>query len=480
MPDRRKLKLRAHQQENLDYFRSKSRAFSLLPFGSGKTPICVLRIGDLMPRRALVVTTTGTLYKWMRELRTWGDPEWTCIALHGRRAQRLRAFKAPHNVAVINYEGLRIMIEAYGESFLKAYQVKIFDEIHRLKNPDSDIAKDSALISHPDFADYVYGITGSPVLESPLDLFSLFRVVNPYLFGSDFEKWRDRYFTLESEEKPDGSKGFPKWVCRPGAMDFLAEKLHEISFRREKSEVEVEYPVQLFESPLMLELKGAASRAYAEAEHRLMLAVRDQVIPLVNIYPRIEKLCQLARGWCYDKQKRPIFYPGPPGIAALCEYMEDVRGSGRIAIWAVRPPDMSMIAGALERMGRTYRIIFGGINNLKKREEICESFNDGYIDALIAHPRCLGEGVDLEAGHSLRYSYRWSATEYDQTIGRFARMTSSAPCVKYTDMVCKDTIDMGIMTAVRRKLDIGEMIKKYRRLPWKTGPVGGAFDDDAA
>jgi hypothetical protein len=52
--------------------------------------------------------------------------------------------------------------------------------------------------------------------------------------------------------------------------------------------------------------------------------------------------------------------------------------------------------------------------------------------------------------------------------------------VKYTDMVCKDTIDMGIMTAVRRKLDIGEMIKKYRRLPWKTGPVGGAFDDDAA
>ena len=469
---RSELRLRDHQQKNLDYFRSKARALSLLPYGAGKSPIAVLRIGDLVPpKRALLVCTTGVVYKWLREFKTWGDPEWKVVPLVGKNEERMRIFENPHNVAVINYEGLGVMLDGLGEKFAKAYKVVIFDEIHRLKNPDADISKNAAYISHPKFADFVYGLTGAPVYETPLDLFSIRRVVNPWMFGLDYEAWRERSFC---EAKSDGK--YPRWVCRPGAMDFLAEKLHSIAFRLEKDECNVDYPKQIFNNPITASLTGKSRAVYQQAEKRLALALTHQVLSLVHIYPRLEKLCQLSRGWCYDSGKTPLYFPEMDAIRAFADYAEEIRGAGPLCVWAVRPPDMAMLGNLFDRMGMKYRIVHGGIRSAKARDGIVESFNRGACDALIAHPRCIGEGVDVHGRFSFRYSYRWSAMEWDQPLGRFARISSNEKIVDYRDLVMEETLDEGIVMSVRSKLDVGELIKKSRKIPWRFGPAGGEFD----
>lgn len=470
MPDRSKLFLRKHQVENLEFFRSKARAFSLLPFGAGKGPIAVVRIGDLMPCRALIVSTAGMLYKWVREVKTWGHPDWKVALLYGHKDARIAKFREFHHIGVINFDGLRVLMDAVGpEEFARTYNVKIIDEIHAAKNPEGDIALDLAYVCHPNFCDYVYGLTGSPVLESPRDIWPLMRIVSPSVFSANapgaYERWLERYFILEGEEKPDGTKAYPKWTPRPGAMDELADKLHSISFRRDRGDIDANYPAQQFDKPHIFELRGAARDAYDEAAGRLSLDVSKDRISLVSIYPRLEKLCQLARGWCYDKRNKPVYFRPMGSIEALEDLMETTRHPGRrTVIWTQRMPDMDLISDLLGKMGKSHYLIYGRVS-LKNRNKLLRAFNEGRFSTLVAHPLSIGEGLDLEATYSFRYSYRWSAREYDQTIGRVCRMTSEARTVTYKDFIARNTIDAGIIGAVRKKLDIGGLIVRDRRLP---------------
>jgi len=457
------MQLRRHQQENLDFFRDNPRAMSLLQYGSGKTPAAILRIADLVPpRRCLVVTTTGTLFKWVKELKLWGDPDWAVIALNGRRTKRLNLFRSAHNVAVINYEGLRVMMRLLGKRILGFYKVIVFDEIHRLKNAEALIGREAALIAHPNHCDYVYGLTGSPVLETPTDMFSIMRVINPAVFGQDYESWRKIYFDLTGE----GGK-YPKWIALPGATEFLADQLHGYGFRRSRDQLDMKFPDQIFAEPLVATLRDRTRSVYKIAEEQFYLALRHEQPSLRNIYPRLEKLCQISRGWAYDSKQNPILFDHWPGISIVNDYLDAIEGQGRPVFWAVRKPDFTMLGDCMAKRGMSYKTVHGGIRSIPKRTAIVDYFNKGNLDTLICHPRCVGEGIDLQANYSFRYSYRWSMQEWDQPYGRFARLSSHANWVHYTDLVVAGTIDEGIIEAIKAKADLGTSVKKMRRLPWK-------------
>ena len=66
--------------------------------------------------------------------------------------------------------------------------------------------------------------------------------------------------------------------------------------------------------------------------------------------------------------------------------------------------------------------------------------------------------------------------EWDQPLGRFARMSSTERIFNYRDLVVEETMDEGIVMSVRSKLDVGELIKRSRKIPWRFGPAGGEFD----
>lgn len=463
------LKLRRHQKLNLDFFRTKTRAVTLLPYGSGKTPILVRRIVDLCPpKRALIVTTNGTVYKWTRELLKWGDPGWRVVNLTGKKSKRLAAFDTPHEVAVINYEGLRVMLKARGKRFATHYPVKIFDEVHRVKGADTQISLDAAYVAHTNHTDYCYCATGSPVLESGLDLFGVFRVIRPELFGQNFDRWRKTFFQRTRRE----GDNFPRWYYKRGAEGFLRSKLHEIAFSMQDEDLDMTKPRQRFGDPFICQLRGKALKTYKGLEDELLLTLKHTRIPLEDVYARLEKLLQLARGWVYVREgvAKKI---AEPGILALSQYLESIRGQGRPVIWAVRDPDFKMISECLEFHGINYKIISGGTRSMKMRDQVLRSFNAGNFDALIAHPRCVGEGEDMEAEYSFRYSYRWSHLEWDQPIGRFARMTSKAREVHYTDLICEGTVDEGVIEAIAKKKELGRRIKEMRTLPWRRRVMGG-------
>lgn len=455
--------LYSHQRENLAMWRKLARGFSLLPYGAGKTPICIQRLRDLVPpRRALIVTTTGTLGKWEREVQVWGDPTWSVVVLHGTRRTRWRRFLSPHNVAIINYDGLLVL----GKALLNQYNVVVFDEVHRLKNPAAKTSRGAAALGAS--ADAVYACTGSPILESPLDAYSVMRAVNPQVWGPDYYRWRERYFEYRREKRADGTHSYPKWMPRDGTMATLSAALHGMSYYKPVEELDIRYPRVVTQPPLRIHLPPTLMHKYREVERDLVLSLKDHPeISLLDIRPRLQKLCQLARGWCYvkgaDGVRRPVVVSARGILKAVCEHLEDVRGVP-IVIWATHVPEMALLQGAVHRMGLKSQSIHGS-TPVSTRTQVIDAFNDGGLNVLIAHPRCIGEGVDLEAGHAFRFSMTWSLLEYHQSNGRTTRASSRAKLVTRRDLVAHSTVDDLMIASIRRKRSFLQEILDRRALP---------------
>lgn len=485
-------RLRFHQLEALTFLRSGRRLFNTSEYGTGKTPPAVARLADLVPpHRALVVSTGGMIGTrerpgaWERNCRMFGRREWIYEYLVGRRSDRWRSFARPHHIAFANYEAVLVL----GSALLSEYPVIVFDEVHRLKNPASKMSRAWAAIAER--AEYVYGLTGSPLLESPLDLYGVVRAVHPEMYGPSFYGWRNRFFVRKSEVGSDGVRTFPRWTPRDHAMEDLAASIASISFRRTQAQLPFDWPREVNAEPLVVDLAPAAERVYRRLERQMEIQLASGALNANNIRPRLQKLCQLTAGWVYDSAHRPIQIAPSTKALAFADLFDQIHREGPVVVWCVTPPDMALVRNALARFGPAARsVVVRGRTPAGARQELIERFNAGHANVLIAHPTCLGEGVDLEAAHDVRFSRTWSALQYSQSRGRTRRMTSRARVVTYTEIVARNTVDEGIMEALARKvgflktlLALGSVDAAVRRIgsaplhsdPFQTGlRVGSA------
>lgn len=478
----KKARLYRHQEECLAFFRGARRLVNLSEYGTGKTPPTVARLVDLVPpHRALIVATAamiGTKERpgsWERNLRMFGRPEWKLSYLVGRRAERWRALARPHHIALANYEAVLVM----GSGLLGQYDVVVLDELHRLKNPASKISRAWAAFSEQ--MDYAYGLTGSPLLESPIDLYGVFRAIHPELFGPSFYQWRSKFFEKRSEVDAEGNRTFPKWYARPNAMEDLGAAVSAVSFRRTQAELPFDWPREVNADPIQVELAPEVRAVYRRLESQLNVSLATGSVTVDNIRPRLQKLCQLTSGWMYDARHNPIQIGRSTKAEAFADLYDEIHRTGPVVVWAVTPPDMALIQAALARFGPAarYASVYGR-TSARGRADAVERFNGGHLNVLIAHPTCLGEGIDLVAAFDVRFSRTWSAMQYSQSRGRCRRINSRIRSVRYVEIVAKNTVDEGIMVSLKRKLGFLRTILRLGSVTKADRALARITDDEAA
>jgi hypothetical protein len=85
-----------------------------------------------------------------------------------------------------------------------------------------------------DRAEYRYLLTGTPILNSPLDIFSQYRALDSgKTFGKSFFAFRAHYFYDKNANMPRHVH-FPNWQIRPTSYDELNEKIYAKAMRVEK------------------------------------------------------------------------------------------------------------------------------------------------------------------------------------------------------------------------------------------------------
>ncbi len=141
--------------------------------GLGKT-IQSLEWIRRIPRRrpAFIITPASLKYAWQAEAAHFGM---RTEVLEGHRPKK--KFSLPSDIVILNYDILHSWLPALLRADPKAI---VFDEIHYLRNPEArrTIAAKKLAEGVPS----VVGLSGTPMLKRPIELWSVLNIIKPDLY----------------------------------------------------------------------------------------------------------------------------------------------------------------------------------------------------------------------------------------------------------------------------------------------------------
>lgn len=158
--------------------------------GLGKTAQAIAVANSLRPESILVVSTNSTKLNWRKEILRWATFECDIHIVQGTRGWPARELvastgKGRCQVVIINYDVLASHAEAMR---LRKWDLGILDEIHKIKNPDTQRCK--ALLGgsrgKPVAARKWLALSGTPIPNRPIELYPVLRLL-------DRARWPDKW-----------------------------------------------------------------------------------------------------------------------------------------------------------------------------------------------------------------------------------------------------------------------------------------------
>lgn len=226
------------QTTGVEFLASRQKALLADEQGLGKTVQAILAAKQLKARKILIVCPAVVKYVWHREITEWtGEKDIQVV-------EGMFARVKDSAVTVINYDLLASPV-VYEQIISRLYSLGIFDEAHYLKGRDTKRTK--AVLLRGGVASrclYKWFMTGTPVLNRPVELYPLLKACAPELLGeySSFNSFAHRYCGAYFD-------GYDLNVRGHSNVDELNEKLTRSGFmlRRLKSEVLHELPEKQYQ-----------------------------------------------------------------------------------------------------------------------------------------------------------------------------------------------------------------------------------------
>lgn len=197
--------------------------------GKGKTVETVKLLREVDARSVLIVVPKVVLPQWVAQIAKWWPERRNDIVVCPRYATGMEG-----RVVITNYERIT---ERNVESFFGfAWSAMVCDEVHMIKNSR---AKRTQLIKRIP-AIRRCGLTGTPIVSRPDDLYSILHWLNEWYVGSSYWTFVD-YF-CEIEHGPFGQK-IKGLTTRPERIAILNKLMSLVSVYNGDSESSDEKPV---------------------------------------------------------------------------------------------------------------------------------------------------------------------------------------------------------------------------------------------
>lgn len=427
----------------------------------GKTATAVAIAGSLYAQgeieRVLVVCPKSVIPVIEREFCKWADYLMQATGISMVGARRLKLIEditnnPPRNidgkvacdVMILNYES--IGRSKHIEGILHQYDADlvICDEVHRLKSPSS--AQSKALQRLGARARYRIGMTGTPVANLALDLFGIYRFLDPTIFGSSYTAFRARY--ANTIDLPGGGKMVVS--MRDEMMGELAAKAHSIAHRATQADA-FDVPQRIIVDPIAVELEPKARRAYNELVRESITYVSDHPTVTQNVLTRILRLQQLVGGFMPDSTGA-LIQVSDAKLSALRDYFCDL--SAKAIVFAKFTAEVEAIYQAAEKAGLSPVKLDG---QAKDRGALVERFQtDESCRVFVGQIQAASEGVELSAAsETVFYSTGYSLSTFLQARERsFDREQRKSE----VSIVAADTVDEDIVASLRGKQNVARQI----------------------
>lgn len=455
-----------HQLQAIEAAKNLPEFGLFFEMGAGKTMTAIniarhkyAQCGRLL--RTLVLCPPIVIENWRRE---WAMnskiSQGKVVPLQGSQVQRLRKFHEYATVEggvifITNYEAL-LMKDLYADMQAWKPELIIFDELHKLKDMKSKRTK--AAVKLADESLFRLGLTGTPVLNSPMDLFSQFRVLDRgETFGRNFFKFRAHYFFDKNAGMPQG-RYFPDWRPRETTFDEMNRLVYRKAMRVKKEDC-MDLP-PLVRKPIYVGMTKPQMKAYHEMKQAFITYISDRAAVADLAITKALRLQQIVSGFVKLEDETVVRFEDNPRKEALKELLEEHAPGHKIIVWAVFKDNYRDIRDVCEELKIKFVEVHGEVADKDKFASV-DAFNtDESVRVLIGHPGSGGIGINLVVSDiAIFYSRNFSLEQDLQAEARNYRGGSERHAhVTRIDLVTPETIDEQILEKLSNKVAIGEKI----------------------
>lgn len=451
-----KIKPWAHQLEGIKKAR-KVPCFALFfEPGTGKTltVLNILREKMFFEKKCLktlVFCPNIVCDNWKRETKdNTNIPQAYIKVVTDSLKKRAKIFKRDTTKFFITPYSTLQSEECVDSIYNAGFEALVFDESHYLKSPTTKRTKNSLIITKSPSVKYKYLLTGTPVLNSLLDLQPQFALLDGGILGENFYHFRANYFYKPAYDK-HGFRNNYNWVVDPELKDKLMQKIKPFSLSALKKDV-LDLP-PLINERIEVELTPEMKKNYDEMKNHCITFFKDEACTAKTAMTKMLRLQQITSGFVKTEDEVEKIFKDCPKLKALDELLESLRGH-KVIIWAVFRQNFKQIAKLLEKKKIGFSECHG---HIKDKEASMRKFKeDKDCMVYLGHPGSGGIGVNLvEASYSIWFSRNFSLENTLQARARNHRGGSEIhKTITCYDLVAKKTIDLELQRALTKKEDL--------------------------
>lgn len=360
--------------------------------------------------------------------------------LHGPK--KSEALRRRADVYVINPEGLEWLFAELRKADEWPFEGLVVDESTKFKRSDAQRSK--LLKMYLPMFRRRYILTGSPSPNGLIDLFGQMLILDlGNSLGKYITHYRRKYFV------PAGYD----WRPKKGAEKRIYAAIAPLVLRMEAADY-LKLPPLIGtadgKDPVVIEveLPPEARRVYNEMEEDLIAKVEDGVVTAASAGVASMKCRQIANGGIYeDRQSVRWKRVHEQKTEALLDLVEQMQGKPLLVAVDFHH-DAERLLAALPKGTPS----FTSGKSLKEAKRVEAAWNAGDLPVLLGSPASVAWGLNLQGKPSavVWHSLTWDWELYMQFIRRVWRSGQSGRVLCH-HIVARDTVDVAMMRAVKRK-----------------------------
>lgn len=389
---------------------------------------------------SLVVAPKSLLYNWKAEAARF-VPGLKVEIYHGVSRQKMLKNLHKADLVLMSYGTMR-----NDTTELERFQFNciVLDESQAIKNPSSLTARNLLKLK----AEYRIALTGTPIENTLLDIWSQMHFLNPGLLGSFgyFEK----HFIKPIEKSGDQRK-----------RDELKKLLDPFVLRRTKKQVASELPEKV-EKLHFCEMTDEQAEIYerVKSQYRNEILGHVQEVGIARSRLKIFNGLMHLRQLALNPGLKDEDYTGGSGKDEEIRHMlfRAIEGKHKVLVFSQFISYLSIIREMLASEGVNYCYLDGSMDSKERAEQINKFQNDASVPVFLLSLRAGNSGINLTAADYVFLADPWwNPFTMKQAEDRAHRIGQDKTVFSYS-FITRNTIEEKILKLQQRKKELAESI----------------------
>jgi len=440
-----KAELFPYQKEGIEFAVFREGAIIADDMGLGKT---VQAIGTAVIKkeifdfkRTLVICPASLKEQWKNEIERFSNEN--AVVVEGLPQEREQIYrKSKAYFLILNYETVLRDSEA-----INKYQADfiILDEAQRIKNYATKTADSIKSLKKT----HSLVITGTPIENKLIDLYSIVAFIDPYFLAP---LWEFSYqHCLFDEKMKNKITGYYN-------LSDLKERLQSILIRREKRNVLKQLPT-ISEFDVPVEMHPRQAEYHASFAKGIAAILRKKFITpfdmqkLMLLLSKMRMVCDSTNLVDYETN----YSPKLEELKDILFEKLDINSNGKKVIIFSEWIRMNNIIGKMLRENNVGFAELSGNVPVKHRGKLIQKFEDNSDCKVFLSTEAGGSGLNLQVADTVvNFELPWNPAKKNQRLGRIDRLGQESSNLTVISFITRNSIEEKIASGLVLKQNLFE------------------------